>query len=99
MCSFILMFFVQYSYPNQVQGKLFGILVLGTLAGGASLPLIAEIKSDLELGWKLYQKAQIGMFIGYVWLTGSLILLAFNKETLAFSVSSKLMKLRKIRKI
>ena len=86
MCSFMLMFFVQYSYPNDVQGKLFGILVLGTLAGGASLPLISKIKSDFENGWKLYQKVQIGMFVGYLCLTVSLVLLAFNKEMLASGI-------------
>ena len=81
--GFILMFFVQYSYPNQVQGKIFGILVLGMLAGSASLPLIAEVKSDFELGWMLYQKVQIGIFVAYVLLLSSLTLLAFNKEKLA----------------
>ena len=77
------MFFVQYSYPNQVQGKIFGILVLGMLAGSASLPLIAEVKNDFELGWMLYQKVQIGIFVGYFLLLSSLTLLAFNKEKLA----------------
>ena len=88
MCSFVLMFFVQYSYPNQVQGKIFGILVLGMLAGSASLPLIAEIKSDLDLGWKLYQKVQIPIFVVYIGLLGSLMLLAFNKEKLALILNS-----------
>ena len=82
---FIVPLFVQYSYPNQVQGKISGILLLGMLAGSASLPLIAEIKADLEHGWKLYQNAQIGIFVGYICLTGSLILLAFNKEMLEAS--------------
>ena len=77
------MFFVQYSYPNQVQGKIFGILVLGMLAGSASLPLIAEVKSDFELGWMLYQKVQIGILVGYFLLLSSLTLLAFNKEEFA----------------
>ena len=86
MCSFILMFFVQYSYPNDVQGKLFGILVLGTLAGGASLPIISRIKSDFEMGWKLYQKVYIGLFVVYLCLTVSSVLLALNKEMLAFFI-------------
>ena len=80
--NFILSLFVQYSYPNQAQGKITGILFIGMLGGSASLPLIAQIKDDLEHGWKLYQNALIGIFVGLICLTGSLILLAFDKGTL-----------------
>ena len=83
MLNFMLMFFVQYSYPNHVQGKVFGALVLSALAGGSCLPLIAKIKRDFELGWKVYQKVQIGIFIGYLWSMVSLILLAYNKDSSA----------------
>ena len=56
------------------------MLILAALAGGSTLPLLAKIKSDLEIGWKIYQKVQIGICIGYLGLTITLILLAFNKE-------------------
>ena len=94
-CSFMLPLFIQYSYPNQVQGKISAILLLAMLAGGASLPLIAE--QLIAEGWKLYQSVLIGVSVGFICLTGSLILLAFDKE--ALDKASKLIRAQSSQKL
>ena len=111
-CYFMLPLFIQYSYPNQVQGKISAILLLAMLACGASLPLIAEqllygehtkvgqnpVHHPLTAeGWKLYQNVLIGISVGFICLTGSLILLAFDKE--ALDKASKLIRAQSSQKL
>ena len=76
------MFFVQYSYPNHVQGKIFGVLVIALVTGAATIPVIDRVKTDFEKGWKIYQDVLIGLTMVFVSLTISSILLAFDKAWL-----------------
>ena len=74
------MFFIQYSYPNDSQGKIFGLLVLSFITAAGSVPVIDGVKNDFEIGWKVYQKLLIGLFVTTLILTISVVLLAFDKE-------------------
>ena len=59
----ISMNFVQYSYPNQVQGKMFGFLTLSYLMGLVAIPLVAEIKADFIQGRKVYMVVICGVIM------------------------------------
>ena len=54
LIDIISMNFVQYSYPNRVQGKIFGLLTFSYLIGLLAIPVVGNIKADFITGRKVY---------------------------------------------
>ena len=80
MGSFNTMFFVQYSYPSYIQGKMFGVFTLAFTLAVIGLPVITEIKDDFEVGWDVYRKASIVISLVSILTTSVCVLLAYNKD-------------------
>ena len=80
MGSFSIMFFVQYSYPSHVQGKMFGIFLLVFALAIIVLPVITEIKNNFEIGWEIYRKVSVAICLVSIMTTSACVLLSYNKD-------------------